>query len=146
MIPVPIVLFLKSFWKEILLAVLVVSALGYVAYRIDDRGYQRAAAECEQSRQELRDAVQAEITKRDKVAAEYEIKLANTKGKIVYIDKIITKEIEKPIYKECKIPPSGTVALKEVTKELNSIREQAKEDPSLIERIREKLNIEWGEK
>ena len=127
-------LFLLKWWKEILVSLIIVAGIAYISKRLYDVGYEAATVKCEMSRKELRDAIAAEVARREKVEKEYDEVVNKTKEKVKVVTRTITKEVEKPIYKECKLPETGTAALRDVVKELNSVREKAKIDPSFIER------------
>lgn len=89
-------------------------------------GYKYNQAEELQKQAELKESydkmMAEERDRRDQISKEYEAKLAAAKGKTRVVTRTITKEVEKPIYKECKLPDTGVKALQDAAKVHNEAR------------------------
>jgi uncharacterized protein YxeA len=102
------------------IAILIAFVLTFVG------GYKYNQAQELEAQAKLKDeydqAMKAERDRRDQISKEYEEKLAAAKGKTRVVTRTITKEVEKPIYKECKLPESGVRAINEAAKVHNEAR------------------------
>ena len=89
-------------------------------------GYKYNQAEELKNQAELRESydkmMAEERERRDQISKEYEAKLAAARGKTRVVTRTITKEVEKPIYKECKLPETGVKVLQEAAKVHNESR------------------------
>lgn len=50
--------------------------------------------------------------------------LGQVRIETVYVDRITTREIEKPIYSQCIVPESGVVIIRDNAERLNSLRDK----------------------
>lgn len=57
-------------------------------------------------------------------SAQLERQLSSNDREIRYITKTVTKEVEKPVYKDCVVPVSGIESLKEAQRKLNEVRQK----------------------
>lgn len=117
----PISLLLRLIPAIIAVALLVASF--YAGFK-----YSSALEEAEKARLviERQEAVNAEIKRLHEVSLDYEKKIqeARDKAKVVY--KTLEREIEKPVYKECVIPATGTANLNDSAKTFNEKRASEK--------------------
>lgn len=85
--------------------------------------------------------LQAEIDRKHQLALEYEKKLQDMAGKVRTIVKTVEVEVEKQIYKDCVLPPTGVTTLNNAAKTLNEVREM-----EAVNKTVDKLNKERGKK
>ncbi len=107
------------------IALLLIAASFFAGFKYSSALEESAKAKLVLEKQE---AINAEAERRHAVSLEYEKKLQEAKDKAKTIYKTLEREIEKPIYKECVIPPSGVTRLNDSAKEFNEIRSGKKID------------------
>ena len=137
MISVFFIKFIKPYLKEIFLAVLVSVFLYSLYNKVYNYGYEVGVNEervktlqCQSEHEKEVSRVTKEnsenllrlIGKYDNVVSELELAKKNIKPKIEYINKSVTKEVEKLVYLDCKIPKSGLELHSETVKTLNESR------------------------
>ena len=113
----PIALILKLLPAIIALAFVVGSF--FAGYQYKDALVEKEKAEMVLKAQK---DLQDEIDKRHKQALEYEAKLQEMAKKVRTIVKTVEVEVEKPIYKQCVIPPSGVDTINQAAKSFNEER------------------------
>lgn len=116
---------LIPWWVKALVLAAILAAASYFWY---DKGYD--ARDLEIKTEQLIEIEELQAQKAAKegelrdVSAALQESLANVRVEIVYIDKVVTKEIEKPVYSQCIVPESGVSLLRENAQKLNSTRKQ----------------------
>lgn len=130
--------FAKTYWKHLAVVFLFL----FCVWRVYSWGYDNAEAECERGRAELVNIIQQEKARRDQVVGDYEKKLLEAKPVKETIYRDVIREVEKPIYKECKIPDTGTVVLQHSSEKLNLLRKEQDSNPSAWKTLREKFKNE----
>tara|TARA_B100001093_G_scaffold520419_1_gene615661 strand:+ start:5217 stop:5669 length:453 start_codon:yes stop_codon:yes gene_type:complete len=108
-------LFLITHWKAILFGIMIVGSFGAgwkfnSALEAEARANLAAEYELELDKEEERRAL---------ISMEYEEKLKTQKRKVKVIYKTVEKEVEKTVYKQCVIPPSGINLVRNTIEELN---------------------------
>lgn len=90
--------------------------LGY-----DKRDHQALQEQVEATEKAAKDRQDIQDRLND-VSSKLQDALANVRVETKYIDRIITKEIEKPIYTQCVVPDTGKVILNDNADRLNRLR------------------------
>lgn len=99
-------------------------ALGGTYYKgYKDRGAKETAQQLE-AQKEWNRVLTAEIQKNNKLSFDLESARKNVRVVRKEVIKYVTKEIEKPIYTECIVPPSGVSALNAAADKFNREREE----------------------
>lgn len=128
-------------WKLIpaIVALLFIGGSFVAGYRYNEAMHEKEKAELViKAQKDLQD----EIDKKHKLALEYEKKLQDMALKVRTIVKTIEVEIDKPIYKECVLPPSGVSTINNAAKTYNESRETSK----AINKSANKLNDDRNKK
>jgi hypothetical protein len=133
-----VIKFLLTYWKHFAATFLIL----YCGYQVYSWGYNDAEAKCEQSRQVLRDALSKEQDRREKTVSDYEKKLLESRPIKETIFRETVREVEKPVYRDCKVPTTGTELLKSNAEKLNELRKEGEVDPSAWKKLREKFKSE----
>ena len=107
------------------IALLLIAASFFAGFKYSSALEESAKAKLVLEKQE---AINAEAERRHVVSLDYEKKIQEAKDKAKTIYKTLEREIEKPVYKECVIPPSGVTRLNENAKEFNETRSGKKID------------------
>ena len=108
--------------KSIAIIVAVTVALGGAYWKgYKDRGAKELEAQIAVI-EEWNRKLQAEVKKNLKLS--HDLELAKAKVRVVKqeVVRYVTKEIEKPVYRECIIPPSGVSALNKAADSFNRER------------------------
>jgi N-methylhydantoinase A/oxoprolinase/acetone carboxylase beta subunit len=98
---------------------IVLSAVYYGGYRYRDLLAIEEKRELEVKMQKVIDDKNKENYE---MSASLEVALAELKKKAKVITKVVEKEIEKPIYRDCVMPPTGVQLLNETARSLNASR------------------------
>lgn len=113
------------FWVKILAVAALVAGWSAFCY---DLGYDKRDLEVKTDYiNKIEDAQKIERALREELAGVSErlqSALADVKTEIVYVDKITTREIEKPVYSQCIIPESGVIIMRDNAQRLNSLRDK----------------------
>lgn len=115
----PVFLFtLLKYWKPI--------AIGVAIIGVFFAGVRYKSASCEVEKLELiaqyTQMIQEEVDRRQQISEIYEQQIAELRVQQREIIREVEVEIEKPIYKECKVPNSGIKLLNDTVDKLNNIR------------------------
>ena len=113
-----ILLSLLKYWKPI--------AIGIAIIAVFLAGVRYESAKCEIERLELiaeyTQLLQEEVDRRQQISEIYEQQMAALRAQQREIIREVEVEIEKPIYKECKVPDSGIKLLNDTVDNLNKLR------------------------
>jgi hypothetical protein len=120
---------LKYFSKWQLLGAIAVAVLlgaGYTVKQVYDAGKESATAQCLEKElkreKQYQDALKAQQDKINQLTVDLGKALSSTKVIVKEVEKKVEVEIEKPIYKECKVPETGVSLLNELATKLNQVR------------------------
>lgn len=72
--------------------------------------------------QQFTQLIQEEVDRRYEVSKEYEERIRQLRENVRTITEVVEVEVEKPVYRECKVPESGVKLLNENIEKLNSTR------------------------
>lgn len=112
----------SPFVKWALVAALI-AGYSWFWYNQGHNARDRQALQEQVAAQEAADKKRQEVQDRlDDVSERLQNALNNVRVETRYIDRVITKEIEKPIYRECVVPDTGTTILNDNADRLNRLR------------------------
>lgn len=122
-------LLLKYFSKWQIYGALIVAlvvGLAYTTKQVYDAGKQSADAACLEKElkreKQYQDALKAQQDKINQLTIDLGKALGNTRVIVKEVEKKVEIEVEKPIYKECKVPETGVSLLNELATKLNQVR------------------------
>lgn len=109
---------LIKYWKPI--------AIGVAIIGVFFAGVRYKSATCEVERLELiaeyTQIIQEEVDRRQQISEVYEQQMAELRSQQREIIREVEVEIEKPIYRECKVPDSGIKLINDTINKLNNLR------------------------
>lgn len=115
--------FIFPLWLKIVLLLAVVSGYSWFWYNMGWNARDRDALNEKVEQIEKAEEVRKETQNRyDDVSSRLQDALSNVRVETKYVDRVITKEIEKPIYSACVLPDTGKVILNDNATRLNNLR------------------------
>ena len=116
----PILSFLSSYWKIIGIALVIAGAFF--------AGLRYESALCEKEKQDIiREytlIIQSEADRRQQLSEQYEEQMSKARAEARVTKEIVRVEIEKPIYKECRVPLTGIDIINNTVKNMNEMRQK----------------------
>jgi len=110
-------------WVKYLVLAAIVAAYSFFWYNQGYKNRDRQALQEQVKAQQLAEKKRQETQKRlDDVSNRLQKALENVRVETHYIDRVITKEIEKPVYKNCVVPDTGSAVLNDNAERLNRLR------------------------
>lgn len=110
-------------WVKIALVLALLGGYSWWWYNLGWKTRDREALREKVAQMETAEKERKEIQDRlDDVSDRLQTALSNVRVETKYIDRVITKEIEKPIYTQCVLPDTGKVILNDNAERLNSLR------------------------
>lgn len=113
-----VLLTLAKYWKPLIAVVAVVLAFWA------GKSYESSICEVEKTEivQQFTQLIQEEVDRRYEVSKQYEDRIQQLRDNVRTITEVVEVEVEKPVYRECKVPDSGIKLLNENIEKLNSTR------------------------
>lgn len=108
-------------WKLVpaAIALLFIGGAFVAGYRYNEAQHVKEKADLVlQAQKDLQD----EIDRKHKLALEYEKKLQDMALRVRTVVKTVEVEIEKPVYKDCVLPPTGVSTINNAAKTYNEAR------------------------
>jgi len=109
---------LTKYWKPLVALVAIVAAF------MAGKAYESNACEVEKAEivQQFTQLIQEEVDRRYQVSQVYEQRMQELRDTTRTITEVVEVEVEKPVYRECKVPKSGVELLNQNINKLNSTR------------------------
>lgn len=110
-------------WVKVVLTIALLGGYSWWWYNLGWKSRDRDALQEKVAQMEAAEKEKKELQDRlDDVSARLQDALSNVRVETKYIDRVITKEIEKPIYTQCVLPDTGKVILNDNADRLNRLR------------------------
>lgn len=110
-------------WVKILIPLLIIGAWSYFCYDLGydkkDLEHKTAILKEKDDQKKREDALRKELSE---TSEKLQNALSNIKTETVYVDRVVTKEIEKPVYGQCIVPDTGVELMRENADRLNNLR------------------------
>lgn len=110
-------------WVKVAIIIAIFGGYSWWWYNLGWKSRDRDALQEKVAQMEAAENDKKEIQDRlDDVSSRLQTALSNVRVETRYVDRVITKEIEKPIYTQCVLPDTGKIILNDNADRLNRLR------------------------